>query len=53
VKYRVKTQIKHNGKVYKPGETIELKRSEAAAMPWAVVPESKEEVKEQQEKPKK
>jgi len=37
-KFRVKTRIDHDGKVYRPGDTIELTDEQAAAMPWAIEP---------------
>jgi len=35
-KFQVKTQIKMNGKTYEPGDSIDLSKRDAEAMPWAI-----------------
>lgn len=34
--YEVKSNLDHNGKAYKPGDTVELDEEKAKEIPWAV-----------------
>lgn len=36
MKYKVKTNIDRDGKIYEPGSTIDLRKEDAERIPWAV-----------------
>jgi hypothetical protein len=35
-RYKVKSSITHDDRIYQPGDTIELSEAQAAGMPWAL-----------------
>lgn len=41
-KFKVKSNIRRDGKLIEPGAIIELSEKEAAEMPWALEPLAKE-----------